>query len=1231
MRFQNSLKVLILTLVLSFSLSSYQIQLAEAGLTEADEAKLLFDSGKTDKALKILKRVWQRDKTYGAGVGYAYYLGVANKVPESIQIFETVIEQYPREKAADLELAILLKRENRLSDAEIVLKRLYLRRPKDIQAVKEYAGILLGQKKIDDALDLLNSFRPKKSDQFDYLGIYGAAQFEAQNYEKALEAYLQLVAIDPTIIDFHLSVGKCYRKLKAFDEAAIFYAKLKMLFPDNGDPWFENGALFLDIQEMDNAKDEFKEAKIIFQSQNRIDRANIAQELIDEVDWMKGKSMMQRGDFANACPAIYEIYIRNTSLRYGFDSAVCYREYKQLNVAKILFLELLHNHPTNSTLFIEYYETLKAQNNLVDAKQLLLDFVGEYGYSNSKIVSRLAGTYLGENENQLALDTLNDGSQYLEGEKPPLAFLLIAGTAYRNLGKLPQAEIMFKKAQQQEPELLDIHIELFDTKQKTGNTIEAEIVFTELYQEFGLTPRVLMKRASLYLSQKKWDMVLQDCNTVLNDDSIPEGSRSRGTAKALMQDAKIELAKLSFARGEATKTVQLFQEIYFANPDSRNAINLGFFASTIGESFRTDTIMKTALAKDPENKGIRQVWAEVLMSEHRAPEVIELSQLIVGKDHIYKPGLSILVVKSLMEMGQWTELGETLEAIKAQPLENALGVLQPITGELPENMLSIQAIYYTNIGEIDKAIATWSILVDKYPEVSAYPLEIANIYKGQKDNDKALAKLRELLEKFPDDPGIWKTYSGFLLGLGDNDGWQEAGKRAINLLDEKSEDDFWLEINRQVALGNAYFNVMDFEKAEATFQGILDTLPFHYTAQSTLGHLYTEMRDYYSAAEAFEKALKLQPNNPYAIMDVTKIHMKINDPAASKYWESESIPKVIGFNTMVQNLKSSSLGVFAYRPVPYIGTLGSFTKLSVRPSAMTLVRETAFSDQPVAGFQIDQSVIKQSVGFFGPSTPAFWVDYTRVSSSGSIDVIANLYEFKVHENKVSEKGILQIYPSFVVLFENEKYVQTTARMFPMGKLKVNFRPTGSRLLIESNASYGVQRLDKYGLPTEFFLGAGSVAWGKGLDSLFQAVSVRKDKLPSGTNFSSIMTESAMQTSFGNVVPSMLVQTETLMGLPKLDNAFGYTVLGQVEYNIRNHVYPYATMIVSHSKQYEFNNVIQADMGIRYQNTVMGKTREVKQWYGYKIPFQFKLAYQQFWYPDSAVPESQTLFFAFSVI
>jgi len=55
------------------------------------------------------------------------------------------------------------------------------------------------------------------------------------------------------------------------------------------------------------------------------------------------------------------------------------------------------------------------------------------------------------------------------------------------------------------------------------------------------------------------------------------------------------------------------------------------------------------------------------------------------------------------------------------------------------------------------------------------------------------------------------------------------------------------------------------------------------------------------------------------------------------------------------------------------------------------------------------------------------------------------------------------------------------------------------------------------------------------------------------------------------------------------------------------------------------------MGIRYQNTVMGKTREVKQWYGYKIPFQFKLAYQQFWYPDSAVPESQTLFFAFSVI
>jgi len=1348
------------------------------GLTEKEQAVYWFKEGDKEKSLLILKNVWTRDNTYGAGIDYGYYLLKANQVEQGISQLERVIKQFPEYVDADLVLSTYYKEEEQYDEAEKVLYNLYLRFPEDIRAVKEYASILLVQKKFDFALLVLEKFEPAESDMIDYLAIYGAVQFDSENYRDALRAYQQLSERKPKIIDFQLSLGKCYRKLKAYESAEMLYRDIKREFQSSGDPWFENGALYMDTQEWEKAKEQFLQAKERYlkeaknlpegkdkekKTQKLKDRAKVAQELIDEVDWTDAKAVMSRGDYANACPAIYEVYIRNDSLRYGFDSAVCFRELKKLDVSKVLFLELIHKYPDNSDLFVEYYETLKAQENTQDAKQLLLDFVGEYGYKNPKVVSRLAGTALGEEKYQDAIDILQKGQPYVDSKQPPLAFLFIAGTAYRALGKTNQAEIMFTKAKQQAPELLETHMALFDTKQKSGATIEAEIMLTELMEDVGLTARVRLKRAGLYLAQKQWHKVLEDCEVVLQDPTIPEDSQEIGTAIALTQDAKIELAKLKHAKGKAKEAVQLLQEIYFLKPDTRNAINLGVFASMIGESDRTDTILETALLKDPDNNNIRQVWAEVLMTEHRAPEALDVLSMTIGKDHIYKHGLSLLAVKALMELGWWSELGDTLEAIKVQPLEDAVGNKLDSTGELPPNMWAIEAIYYDKTNKPNKAIQTWQKLANKsdadevlyklelanlldmtgkqkrsqeilnqlkqeFPhdetieraiyklktqqeinpseqtkldpitimqpgegflpldmwsdqakldynnrefdtvmmsleksiqkvevEEVAYRLEISNVYKSRKENPAAKEVLEELLTEFPNHAAVWKAYSNLQLSMNNPDGWQESGQKAVDILLTQSNENFWLEIDRQMALGNAYFNLMDFEKTESTFLQILDVLPFHYGAQSTLGYLYLEMKDYYRAAEAFKEAYLIQPKNPFALSAMIKVNMKTNASGFSRYWEDFGMEQIKEFDSMVEDNKAASLGVFGYRPTPNIGTLGSFTRLSVRPTAMTLVRETAFSDQPVGGFQIDQRVYKQSLGLFGikpsdkkmkkmiegkalPSyfellSPALWVDFTRVNSSGSLDVLANLFEFKSHHSKSLQQGILQLYPSFVLLFENEKYVQTTARTFPMGKLKVNFRPTGSHLLYEAKASYGVQRLDKYGLPTEFFLGSGSVAWGKGLNSLFQSVSVRQDKLPSGVNFSSVLTESALQTSFLNrkVIPSMLIQTENLIGLPKLDTAFGYTILGKVEYNVDEQIFPYATAIRSHSKQYEYENVYQVDLGMRYQNTLTAPTYVNDREYSYKVPFQLQIAYQQFWYPNSSIPESKTLFFSARII
>ncbi len=1278
MWYTKTVTTLLLSIVL-YGISLYPTAtVTHAALTEAEEAKLNFESGNVEVALAILKTVWERDKSYGAGVGYAYYLGAAGKIDEASAVFETVINQFPDKKAADLEYAILLKREQQLEKAEQVLKALYLRRPKDVQAVKEYAGVLLGVKKIADALIVLENFTPTSDDRFDYLTIFGAAQFEAKNYDAALAAYEELITIDNSIIDFHLSIGKCYRKMRVFNQAKIFYTELKVLFPDSGDPWFENAALYLDINELDNAKKEFIEAKAKYTAQGNENRATASQNQIDEVDWKLGKSLMSREDYSNACPKIYEVYVRNPQTHFGLDGAVCYRLDEQLNVSKVLFIKLLHKNPNNSTIFLEYFETLKAQGNYKEAKRLLLEFVGEYGYSNPKVVSRLAGIYLGAQEYQNALDTLADGRKQLDGNPVPLSFILIAGTAHRSLGNNQIAEVLFTKAREQAPDLLDVLLELIDTKNKDNRTIESETQLAEWYEDKGLDARVLNSRAKIYLTQQKWDEAIRDCKQVLTDPSMSPDQRQIITAKILILDARTGLAKRSMNLGQYEKAANEFHALrideFRPEMQIQRAIDLAATVPFVGESDRTDDVLGDALVKDSNNVNIKQVWGEVLLQEHRANQVLDTVGLIVGKDHMYQYGRSILVLKSLMEMGRWDDLGDTLYAIDIQ--DEALKLVDSLGNPIPQmrrnDIEGVRAIYYEHTGRTDRAIQIYKSLAEA-TGLPDFELSIVNIYRRQKQNDEAKALLLDMLDRYPLRPGgrgqkdkakVLQAYGSFMLGQNEPEEWQRAGQESIEILKAELCENFWqryesgkldippqptateyhyseeppepncsfaIEFGEYIALGNAYFGIMDFDNAERIYTKVLQYFPKHYKAQSTLGHLYLEQRDYHRASNAFDNAYKIQPKNPYALVDLINVYLRAGHPGKARDAELKAMPHISGFEDLVLNIKKSSIGTLAYRPIPQLGLVGSVTRLSVRPHAMTLVRETAFSDQPVAGFQIDQSVLNQSFNFVGPETAKYSVDYTHVNSSGSLDVVANLFEFKRSATDLLPNGVLQKQLSGIYLLENEKYAQTTARGFPMVKFVSNYKPTGSSILYGGNVSYGVQRLDKYGLPTEFFLGNGSVAWSKGLDSLFQSVSFRRDKLPSGTNFNSIMTETAAQSSFEKFIYSALLQTEQLQGLPKLNTAFGFLMLGKLEYNVNDHLIPYSSLVLSRSRQYEFNNVFQADIGLRYQNAFLGKTRDMDRWYEYPVPYQIQLSYQQYWYPNSTVPTSRTLFLTARII
>ena len=175
-----------------------------------------------------------------------------------------------------------------------------------------------------------------------------------------------------------------------------------------------------------------------------------------------------------------------------------------------------------------------------------------------------------------------------------------------------------------------------------------------------------------------------------------------------------------------------------------------------------------------------------------------------------------------------------------------------------------------------------------------------------------------LLEKYPDDPSVWKTYSSFLMGQGDIKGWEQAATRSVELIKNQTTDDFWSEINRRLSLGQAYFNLQSFEEAEQVLLDITIDLPYYFPAYSTLGYLYLSMKDLYKAEQAFTKALNLQPNNPYALVALTNTQMKIGSPGQARLWE-ENNPR---FNCSTPWCKTSNLTVGCQwiQTVPWMGT-----------------------------------------------------------------------------------------------------------------------------------------------------------------------------------------------------------------------------------------------------------------------------------------------------------------------
>ncbi len=157
-------------------------------------------------------------------------------------------------------------------------------------------------------------------------------------------------------------------------------------------------------------------------------------------------------------------------------------------------------------------------------------------------------------------------------------------------------------------------------------------------------------------------------------------------------------------------------------------------------------------------------------------------------------------------------------------------------------------------GNLDKTIVLLGKAIDLDPESIYLQRELATVYLQNKEGDKAIEVLEDLLKRHPNDVKALIIYGGTRQVRKENEDAIVAYERILSL-DPKQRRVYSL-------LGNLYLQSGDDARAKATFDRLIKNFPGSYEGHYYLGQLNAKQGKTREAERQYQKALKLAPDRP---------------------------------------------------------------------------------------------------------------------------------------------------------------------------------------------------------------------------------------------------------------------------------------------------------------------------------------------------------------------------------
>ncbi len=392
------------------------------------------------------------------------------------------------------------------------------------------------------------------------------------------------------------------------------------------------------------------------------------------------------------------------------------------------------------------------------------------------------------------------------------------------------------------------------------------------------------------------------------------------------EDAVTGLASVYTDRGDAKGASQLLEKLTAKKPSAKAYVTLANNYESMREFALAAEAYKKAIELDPTHTELNQALAQNQALAGKFDDAIATYQAMADADprqaqpylgmaQIYREEKNFAKSREMLNKAKtlepdnleirYSEVGlledegkinEAVSTLKGILDATARKTYNPTERSYRSRMLEQLARLYQTSEQYDQAVDSFRQMATLDPDLgSRVEAQIINTYRLAKDYPKAQAEMDSAVKKYPNDRMLAEVRSQLLSDQGKND---QAVAELKKLLDGKNDREIYLAIadidqkaknfaDCEKNLGEAeklsqtkedktavlflrgamYERQKDYDKAEKTFQQVIDSDPSNASALNYLGYMLADRGVRLQEAQGMiERAMKLDPNN-YAYLD----------------------------------------------------------------------------------------------------------------------------------------------------------------------------------------------------------------------------------------------------------------------------------------------------------------------------------------------------------------------------